>query len=82
MSMAFESAEMAIDPLAAYSEGRLAWPDARQQIAQRCDAAFACRLFWARLLQWMMMSPVLQVGFGPVLLGSGRLWQCLFKQTR
>ena len=33
MSMAFESAEMAVEPLAAYSEGRISWISARQQIS-------------------------------------------------
>jgi 2-polyprenyl-6-methoxyphenol hydroxylase-like FAD-dependent oxidoreductase len=82
MSMAFESAEMAIAPLAAFSQGRLDWAEARRQIAERCDAAFARRLAWARRLQWMMMSPLLQGRLGPLLLHSDRLWQFLFARTR
>jgi len=82
MSMAFESAELAGEPLAAYSAGRLDWSGARRQIAQRCDGAFARRLAWARRLQWMMMSPVLQGGLGPWLLRSDGLWRFLFARTR
>ncbi len=82
MSMAFESAEMAVEPLTAYSQGRLDWPQTRQQIARRCDAAFARRLAWARLLQWMMISPVLQGWPGSMLLRSDQLWRLMFTQTR
>jgi 2-polyprenyl-6-methoxyphenol hydroxylase-like FAD-dependent oxidoreductase len=82
MSMAFESAEMAIEPLAAYSRGDLDWTQAQRQIARRCDAAFSRRLAWARFLQWMMMSPAWQGRLGKVLLRSNRLWRLLFAETR
>jgi 2-polyprenyl-6-methoxyphenol hydroxylase-like FAD-dependent oxidoreductase len=82
MSMAFESAEMAAEPLAAYSQGRLNWPQAQQQIARRCDAAFSRRLAWARFLQWMMISPALQSRLGSMLLRSDWLWRLMFTQTR
>ena len=41
MSMAFESAEIAVEPLAEYSEGQIEWAEAKTQIARRCDAALA-----------------------------------------
>jgi 2-polyprenyl-6-methoxyphenol hydroxylase-like FAD-dependent oxidoreductase len=82
MSMAFESAEMAIAPLAAYSRGGLNWTQARERIALACDAAFTRRLAWARLLQWMMFSPLLRGGFGSILLRSECLWRFLFAKTR
>jgi 2-polyprenyl-6-methoxyphenol hydroxylase-like FAD-dependent oxidoreductase len=82
MSMAFESAELAVEPLAAYSRGKLNWMQAQQQIARRCDAAFSRRLAWARLLQWMMISPALQGRLGSMFLHSDRLWQLMFTQTR
>jgi 2-polyprenyl-6-methoxyphenol hydroxylase-like FAD-dependent oxidoreductase len=82
MSMAFESAEMAVEPLTAYSEGRLNWTQAQQQIAGRCDAAFSRRLAWARLLQWMMISPALQSRLGVMLLRTDWLWRLIFTQTR
>jgi hypothetical protein len=82
MSMAFESAELAVEPLAAYSAGRLDWPAARHQIARRCDAAFARRLAWARWLQWMMIAPWLQGRMGAGLLRSEWLWRLMFTRTR
>jgi 2-polyprenyl-6-methoxyphenol hydroxylase-like FAD-dependent oxidoreductase len=82
MSMAFESAEMAVEPLTAYSQGKLNWMQAQQQIARRCDAAFSRRLAWARLLQWMMISPALQSRLGAMLLRSDWLWRLMFTQTR
>ena len=82
MSMALESAEIAIEPLAAYSEGRLDWAAARGQIARRCDSAFARRLAWARRLQWMMISPALQGRLGTMLLRSEWLWRFMYARTR
>jgi 2-polyprenyl-6-methoxyphenol hydroxylase-like FAD-dependent oxidoreductase len=82
MSMAFESAELAIAPLAAYSRGELDWSQTQRQIAQRCDAAFSRRLAWARCLQWMMISPALQGRLGSMLLRSDWLWQWMFTHTR
>lgn len=82
MSMAFESAEMAVDPLAAYSRGELDWAQARLAIARDCDAAFARRLAWARLAHMLMFSPVLRGQFGRLLLRSDWLWQLFFARTR
>jgi len=82
MSMAFESAELAIEPLAAYSQAQLDWAPAQAQIARLCDTTFARRLAWARRLQWMMISPALQGRLGARLLHSDWLWQLMFKQTR
>ncbi len=82
MSMAFESAEIAIEPLAAYSEGKMSWTEARQTIAQRCDAAFARRLAWANRLQRLMFRTRLQNAL--VLLGPRWpwLWNLLLEKTR
>lgn len=82
MSMAFESAEAAIEPLTAYSQGRLTWLDAQQQIARRCDTAFSRRLAWARLLQRMIVSPSIQSGLKKFLLRSDLIWRLMFAQTR
>lgn len=51
MSMAFESAALAVDPLVGWSHGECAFDAARREIAARCDAAFGRRLAWARRLQ-------------------------------
>jgi menaquinone-9 beta-reductase len=82
MSMAFESAEAAIEPLAAYSRGQLNWSEAQLQIAHRCDAAFSRRLAWARALQWMMISRTIHHGLKNLLLRSDWLWKLMFAQTR
>jgi menaquinone-9 beta-reductase len=82
MSMAFESAEIAIEPIAAYGRGEMLWMEARRQIAFRCDEAFSRRLAWARVLQWMMIARGFQNGFGKFLLQSTWLWQFMFARTR
>jgi flavin-dependent dehydrogenase len=57
MSMAFESAELAIEPLAKSSRGEMTWAEARQEIAWRCDQRFAPRLRWAAWLQEALFHP-------------------------
>lgn len=82
MSMAFESAEIAIEPLCQYSRGEKNWAAARDAIALTCDKAFAERLAWARRLQWLMFSPLIRSPAGKVLLHSDTLWAFLFTRTR
>ena len=82
MSMAFEAAELAIEPVAAYSQGQLTWTAARRSVAEACDLRFACRLAWAKWLQWLLCNPVLQATCGARLLHSGALWRTLFTRTR
>jgi menaquinone-9 beta-reductase len=82
MSMAFEAAEMAIGPLAAYSRGERSWSEARQSVAAGCDRAFGRRLAWARCLQWMMFTPLVRGWPGSVALHSESLWRTFFACTR
>ena len=82
MSMAFESAEIAAGPLAAYSAGQGDWSAARRAIARGCDAAFGRRLAWARRLQWMLLSPASRGRVGARLLGSEWLWDFMYTRTR
>lgn len=82
MSMAFESAEMALGLLAAYSRGEIDWIETKRQIAGRCDSAFSRRLAWARVLQWMMVTPTVRGGFGKFLLKSNWVWEFMFERTR
>jgi 2-polyprenyl-6-methoxyphenol hydroxylase-like FAD-dependent oxidoreductase len=82
MSMAFESAEMALGPVAAYSRGEISWIEAKRQIAAHCDAAFSRRLAWARLLQWMMVAPIVRHGLGTFFLRSNWVWEFMFARTR
>jgi menaquinone-9 beta-reductase len=82
MSMAFEAAELAVGPLAAYSRGESTWNEARQAVAEACDHAFARRLAWARALQWLMLTPWLRGWAGSVALHSDSLWRLMFTCTR
>lgn len=82
MSMAFESAELALEPLAAYSGGELAWAEAQRRIAVCCDQTFARRLAWAGRLQNLMFKPAWQdalVRFAP---RWHWLWRFLVARTR
>ena len=82
MSMAFESAELAVEPLAAWSRGGIPWVQTRQTLARQCDDAFARRLAWAKWLQRMMLTPSLQnvlVGF---VSRSECFWRTAFERTR
>jgi hypothetical protein len=80
--MAFEAAEIAIGPLAAYSHGEGSWGRAQQRVADACDRTFARRLAWARWLQWMMFTPLLRGWPGSVALHSECLWWRMFTCTR
>lgn len=82
MSMAFESAAWAAEPLAAYSRDESSWDESRLAIARRCDAAFARRLRYARWLQWLLLHR----GSRGMLLALGErsdwLWRAWFQKTR
>jgi menaquinone-9 beta-reductase len=82
MSMAFESAEIALEPMCRYSRGDLSWTEARDIIARECDAKFAGRLAWARGLQWLMFSPVLRTPVGRTLIRSEAIWNFMYARTR
>jgi 2-polyprenyl-6-methoxyphenol hydroxylase-like FAD-dependent oxidoreductase len=82
MSMAFEAAELALEPLAAYAREETSWSQARRAIGQACDAAFRQRLFWARVLQALMFSQALRSRLGALFLNSGTVWRMLFERTR
>jgi flavin-dependent dehydrogenase len=82
MSMAFEAAEIAVEPMIAYSRGTMEWDKARDTIAAECDSAFERRLIWASRLQSMLFSPVFRSPLASFILKSGRLWPRLFANTR
>ncbi len=82
MSMAFESAELAVEPLAAWSHGKTLWSQARQTLARRCDTAFARRLAWAKWLQKMMLAPSLQNVLVRFVSHSEWFWRTAFERTR
>ena len=82
MSMAFESAELAIEPLVAWSRGEISWPETQSQIARRCDAAFARRLAWAKWLQRLILTPSLQNVLVTFASRSNWFWRMAFERTR
>ena len=82
MSMAFESAELAIEPLAMWSRGQISWSTARQKIARDCDAAFARRLAWAKWLQRLILAPALQNPLLALAARSDWFWRLAFERTR
>jgi 2-polyprenyl-6-methoxyphenol hydroxylase-like FAD-dependent oxidoreductase len=82
MSMAFESAEIALGPLADWSRGEGAWPEARRAIAQQCDRQFARRLFWARQVQRLILTAPLQNSLVALARWQPWLWRLAFAGTR
>ena len=82
MSMAFESAELAMAPLGRFSRGKLDWLETRQQLGRACDAAFAPRLRWAAWLQRAMFQPPLRTALLFLVARSDTLWRGLFTHTR
>jgi flavin-dependent dehydrogenase len=82
MSMAFESAELATEPLAKFSRGDLSWAEARQEIARRCDQRFTPRLRWAAWLQRALFEPTARSVLMFLAARSGLFWRGIFKRTR
>ncbi len=82
MSMALEAAEIALEPLSAWSRGELDWTRTRRAIARACDRAFARRLAWARWLQWLMLTPLARGRLGTLALRSDGLWRLMVARTR
>jgi 2-polyprenyl-6-methoxyphenol hydroxylase-like FAD-dependent oxidoreductase len=82
MSMAFESAELAMAPLVAWSGGETSWSEARQNIAFACDATFARRLRWAKWLQRLILTPALQRPLVALAARSDWFWRFAFERTR
>jgi flavin-dependent dehydrogenase len=82
MSMAFESAELAVPPLAAYSRGEIEWGEARRRVACACDSQFYHRLKWAKWLQSAMFSSWFQRYIGAFVLRSSFVWHTMYQNTR
>jgi flavin-dependent dehydrogenase len=82
MSMAFESAELALQPLVQYTEGRSSWDEACSRIARKCDERFTRRLQIAGWLQRALFRPR---GCDALLWLTSRgtwIWSQLFAWTR
>ena len=82
MSLAFESAQLAAKPIAAFSRNEISWDEARKQIAFALDKNFSSRLRWANRLQRLMFSPVMRMPFRKFLFQSEAFWKIMFAKTR
>jgi flavin-dependent dehydrogenase len=82
MSLAFESAQIAAGPLAAYSRGEISWAQARQKIARACDESFSRRLRWANWLQRFLLSTSLPDPMRNFAARNGWFWRFAFERTR
>ena len=82
MLMAFESAEMAIAPLAKYSAGLIAWDRGQHLIATDCNRQFTRRLRWAGWLQRGLFQPLVRSSLLRPAARSKLIWQGLFKLMR
>ena len=82
MSMAFESAELAIEPLAEFSCGQLTWDGARHEIATRCDKRFTPRLRWAAWVQRALFQPPARAALMFLAARSEWFWRGIFGRTR
>ncbi|MGF1453132.1 MAG: NAD(P)/FAD-dependent oxidoreductase [Opitutales bacterium] len=58
MSLAFESAEVAVDPLCRFARGEADWEQTKNALQQALDHAFATRLRAARLLHRALLHPL------------------------
>jgi flavin-dependent dehydrogenase len=82
MSMAFESAELAVEPLAAFNRGGLTWTQAQQSISRSCDLKFNTRLRWAACLQWALFNATARSALLFLTARSKLLWRGIFERTR
>jgi flavin-dependent dehydrogenase len=82
MSLAFESAQIATEPLAAFSRGEISWAQARQTIARACDENFSRRLRWANWLQRFLLSSSLPNSMKNFAARSDWFWRFAFERTR
>jgi flavin-dependent dehydrogenase len=82
MSLAFESAQLAVEPLAAFSRGEISWAQSRQKIVQSCDENFSRRLRWANWLQRFLLSSSLPNPIKIFAARSGWFWRFAFERTR
>ena len=82
MSMAFESAEAALDPVSQWSRGEVSWGAARESFTRNCDSLFARRLRWAQWLQTLALLPGLQSPLIGLIARSDGLFRRAFERTR
>jgi flavin-dependent dehydrogenase len=81
MSIAFESASLASEPLIEYSRGKTSWQSTRHEIKARFTHAFCSRFRWAHLFQHLAFEPGLQTFALPLIRQNSVLGFC-FQRTR
>jgi flavin-dependent dehydrogenase len=82
MSMAFESAGLAVEPLTDYARGDSGWGEAKKKHAVQCDASFGRRLRWSALVQRALFLRPFRQFILPAVLRSESNWRLLFNLTR
>ena len=80
MSMAFESARLAVEPLLSYSREEKGWAKASAEIARLLLETFKRRLFWAGFLHQLMFSRLEPAS--RIALCAEPLWRTTFALTR
>jgi flavin-dependent dehydrogenase len=82
MSMALESAEIAVEPLFDYHHGKKTWEQARSAIAKDCDIRFSSRLQWASVTQSTLFHPTGSRLLLSIASHSTFLRKMIFRKTR
>jgi menaquinone-9 beta-reductase len=80
MSIAFESAALAVDPLVDYASGRRTWSETTAGITAVLSKRLATRLFWASAIHRLMFSRWACTGLA--LARWQPIWRGLFGLTR
>jgi len=82
MSMALESASLALNPVTEFAEGRVSWEAASGAVARTCLEEFGTRLRRAGWLHSFLFHPMARKWLVPHLASSEILWRLLFWSTR
>lgn len=80
MSIAFETAGMALEELTGYAQGKHSWHEAEANMAWKYGEAFGARFFWANLLQRAAFSPLARIFSG--CLASQAAFKFCYGKTR
>jgi len=81
MSMAMESAQLAVVPLRKYSDGKLTWTEVTAQLTSALRGSFERRLRWAGIFHRVLFSRFGGVA-ARVFLAPKRVWRSAFELTR
>lgn len=81
MTMAFESAEVALEPIVFYAKGAISWEEALSAVKKGLRKRFSNRLRGARLMHPMLYSPKGQVVISKIAQTGLLPFNLLFKST-